>query len=257
MSFKKAKKKRMSVLFDLDNVKAGMVEQDSVFADIREHLAALQKVDIKQMMNANATVSPLQEHEVLQILACKLTVKRLDSLKFAIQHVPNNIHRTIDGIPLRLTYIRKIFNALSSTHCGDTDLSIEDIGDYVKFIETHCRSFLSKQDNMDDIWTLTKKENIPFNRFLTPPIRTCLRCQKLLTMQNYPAKVKIFTTDGPIPCSKISLECRNCSCVYGVCNFSDKLGTHFYPEEMGVDVVEVSNVTYIDLKSYKWFPSLR
>jgi hypothetical protein len=113
-------------------------------------------------------------------------------------HVPNNIHRTIDGIPLRLTYIRKIFNALSSTHCGDTDLSIEDIGDYVKFIETHCRSFLSKQDNMDDIGTLTKKENIPFNRFLTPPIRTCLRCQKLLTMQNYPAKVKIFTTDGPI-----------------------------------------------------------
>jgi hypothetical protein len=38
MSFKKAKKKRMSVLFDLDNVKAGMAEQDSVFADIREHL---------------------------------------------------------------------------------------------------------------------------------------------------------------------------------------------------------------------------
>ena len=118
MSFKKAKKKRMSVLFDLDNVKAGMAEQDSVFADIRGHLAALQKVDIKQMLNANATVSPLQEHEVLQILACKLTVKRLDSLKFAIQHVLNNIHRTIDGIPLRLTYIRKIFkySHASSVH---------------------------------------------------------------------------------------------------------------------------------------------
>ena len=254
MSLKRAKKKKMSELFDLDNVKARMAEQNSVFADIRKHLAALQETDIKQLMAS--TMSSLQEHEALQLLACKLTVERLNHLKTAIKHIPENIPRIVDGIPLRLTYIYKIFNALSTTHC-DANLPIQDVGDYVKFIETHCRSFLSKQDNLDHFWTLTVKEDMPFNKFLTPPLRTCLRCEKLLTMQNYPAKVKIFTTDGPIPCSKITLECRSCSCVYGACNFSDKLGTHFYPKEMQIQLVEVSNVTYLDLELYKWFPALR
>ncbi len=96
---------------------------------------------------------------------------------------------------------------------------------------------------------------MPFNRFLTSPLKMCLRCERSLTMKNYPAKVKVFTMDGPLPCSKITLECRSCSCVYGVCNFSDKLKMHFYPEEMQIELVEVSNVTYLDLELYKWFPA--
>lgn len=70
MSRKSAKKKKMSELFDLENVKARMEEQNRVFADIRKHLAALQETDIKQLMNS--TMSPLQEHEALQFLACNL-----------------------------------------------------------------------------------------------------------------------------------------------------------------------------------------
>ena len=174
MSVKRAKKKKMSELFDLDNVKARMAEQNRVFADIRKHLAALQETDIKQLMNS--TMSSLQEHEAQQLLACKLTVERLNHLKTAIKHIPENIPRIVDGIPLRLTYIYKIFNALSTKHC-DANLSIQDVGDYVKFIKTHCRSFLSKQDNLDHFWTLTVKEDMPFNKFVTPPLRTCLRCE--------------------------------------------------------------------------------
>ena len=256
MSRKKAKKQRMSALFDPDNVKSKLAEQDMVLADIREHLRAVKETDMKQLMNST---SPLSENEALQVLVCKLTVKRLDNLKIAIQNVPDNIPPVIDGIQLRLTYIYKIFNALSETNC-DTGLSVEDVRDYVALIETYCPSFLSKQDcqnKLDKLWELTATESMPFNRFLTPPLKMCLRCERSLTMKNYPAKVKVFTTDGPLPCSKITLECRSCPCVYGVCNFSDKLKMHFYPEEMQIDLVEVSNVTYMDLELYKWFPALR
>jgi hypothetical protein len=43
--------------------------------------------------------------------------------------------------------------------------------------------------------------------------------------------------------------------VYGVCNYTDKSGTHFYPHV--VELVEISDVTYMDVKLYKWFPALR
>lgn len=252
MSHNKAKKKRISSLFDFDNVKAEMEEQNKYFADFREHLEALRNTDIKRIMSD----ASLKEDEALQFLACKLSVESLNNLKVAIQHVPENIPRVVDGISLRLSYIYKIFSTFSSKH-GGTQPTIEEVGLYVKFMETHCPCFLSKQDHLADFWTLTEKEHTPFNKFLTPPVRTCRRCQGLLTMRNYPAKVKLFTTDGPIPCSKITLECRGCSCVYGVCNFTDKLGTHFYPAETQIEMVEVSNVSYIELKLYKWFPSLR
>lgn len=101
---------------------------------------------------------------------------------------------------------------------------------------------------VEDLWAVTEKEkhNMPFNKFLTPPVRTCLRCQKFLTMRNYPANVKLFTTEGPIPCSKITLECRSCSCVYRVCNFNEDLGDHLYPtgiDRSPIEIIEVSNVT--------------
>jgi hypothetical protein len=76
-------------------------------------------------------------------------------------------------------------------------------------------------------------------------------------MHNDPSKATLFTSEGPIPCSKISLECRDCSIKYGVANYSEEKGTHFYPEELEVDEIEVSNVTYIDRKLYRWIPSLR
>ncbi len=154
MSCKKAKKKKMSALFDPDNVKNKLAEQDMVLADIREHLRAVKETDMKQLMNSTL---PLSENKALQVLVCKLTVKRLENLKIAIQNVPDNVPRVIDGIQLRLTYIYKIFNALSKTNC-DTGLSVEDVRDYVAFIETYCPSFLSKQDcqnKLDKLWELT------------------------------------------------------------------------------------------------------
>ena len=137
MSAKKTKKHRISALFNLDNVKSKLAEQDNVLANILEHLRVVKEVDIKRLAN-------LQEKEALQVLTCKLTAKGLENLKCAIHNVPNYIPRVIDSIQLLLTYIYKIFNALSETNC-DTNLSIDDVADYVAFIETYCPSFITKK----------------------------------------------------------------------------------------------------------------
>ena len=100
---------------------------------------------------------------------------------------------------------------------------------------------------------------MPFNKFLTPPVRTCLRCQKLLTMRNYPANVKLFTTEGPIPRKSHWSAGAVLACTEYP-NFNDDLGNHLYPTGIDcspIEIIEVSNVTYIDRKLYKWFPSLR
>lgn len=96
-----------------------------------------------------------------------------------------------------------------------------------------------------------------FNKFLTPPVSLCMQCEKKLTIRNNPSKAKLFTLDGPVPCTKDTLECSDCSHVYGICNYDDKVGAHFYPKDFQVNLVEISDVTYIDLKLYKWFPALR
>lgn len=163
----------------------------------------------------------------------------------------------MDGISLRVVYIHNIFVALYSNQHGGSSpkISFEEIAVYVEILETYCPNFLKKLSL--EFWDLTKSENVNFNKFLMPPVKTCLRCSKSLAMRNYPAKVKLFTTEGPLPCSKITLECRNCSCVYGLYNYSDSAGSHYYPAEINIKLVEASNVTYVESKLYKWFPSLR
>ena len=128
---------------------------------------------------------------------------------------------------------------------------------YVDILELHCLVFLSKEGHTDSLWELSKPENKPYTKFLTPPVTSCIRCGKLLSMKNYPMNVKLFTTNGLILCPKITFGCRSCSCTYGVYSYVDERGMHLYSQEIKVDIVEVSNVTYIDLNLYKWFPALR
>ena len=158
-----------------------------------------------------------------------------------MQHVPKNIPRIVDDHSLRNVFIHKVFNSTCST-----SMSIEEVAMYVDILESRCPLFLSKEGNADRLWELSKAENKPYIKFLTPPVTSCIRCGKLLSMKNYPANAKLFTTNGPIPCSKITLECRSCSCTYGVYGYVDERGTHLYSHEIKVDIVEVSNVTYID-----------
>ena len=89
-------------------------------------------------------------------------------------------------------------------------------------METYCAVFLDETECDDHLWELTKSEEIIYNRFLSPLVSICILRNKAFTIRNNPSKAKLFTLDGPVPCTKITLDCRGCAHVYGVCNYTDK-----------------------------------
>lgn len=248
-----SKKKRTSGMFDFENMQAKFREEKRNVNAARDRLKALKEIDLARLMS---DACHLMEDEALQLLASKLSIEGLLNLRDTIQHIPNNIPRIVNGISLRISFMFKTCKSLSSQHFEN--MSMADFQMYVKFIETYCPVFITaKKPSTDHLWELTQTEDLPYNCFLTPPVSTCTQCDKDLTIRNNPSKAKMFTLEGTIPCTKITLECRSCSHVYGICNYSDKSGSHFYPDHYNVELIEVSNVTYFDFKLYKWFPSLR
>ena len=134
-------------------------------------------------------------------------------------------------------------------------MSIDELSLYIKFMETYCAVFLDETESDDHLWELTKTEEVVYNKFLSPPVSICILCDKALTIRNNPSKAKLFTLNGPVPCTKIMLECRGSAHVYGVCNYTDKSGTRFYQHDVGI--IGISDVSYMDAGIYKWLPALR
>jgi hypothetical protein len=248
------KKRKSAALLDYNTIKANAVANKSYLSEVREKIVAVNCVDIQRLLSGKLDLS---EDEALQLLASKLSLTGLYNLQTALRHVPGNITRTINGIPLRTTLVHKLFTNMASANEFCSNLSIEEIAMYMKFVQTYCPLFVERVDSHEHLWRLTKTEDLSFVKFLTPPVSLCLLCEKGLTIRNNPSKAKLFTLDGPVPCTKVTLECRACSQVYGICHYDDKSGSHFYPQEFNVDLVEISDVTYMDLKLYKWFPALR
>ena len=253
MSKKQAKKRKPS-LFDPDEIKATLAAQTNYLREVREKIRALNDVDFGRLM---ADGCALTEDEALQLLASKISVTGLYNLRTALKHVPDNITRVLNKIPLRTTLILKIFNSMASPGSECENITIDDLSLYIKFAETYCSSFLKVKESDDHLWKLTGSEELVFNKFVTPPVSQCLQCDKKLSVRGNPSKAILFTLDGPVPCTKVTLECRECFHVYGVCNHRNESGTRFYPKDFNIELVEVSNVTYFHLQLYKWFPSLR
>ena len=192
----------------------------------------------------------LTEDEALELLASKISVTGLYNLRTALKHVLDNISCVLNRIRSRSTLILKIFKSMASPgseweYNHQRPLAIHQV----------CRDILFIILQSKRVWWSLVETHGKF--FLTPPVSQCLQCDKKLSVRGNPSKAILFTLDGPVPCTKVMLECRECFHVYGVCNHRDESGTRFYPEDFNIDLVEVSNVTYFHFKLYKWFPSLR
>ena len=255
MSNKQGKKRKASGILNYEEVKANVARKNDYLCDVREKLQALKSVDLNRLM---ADRCSLTEDEALHLLACKISFAGVYNLRTALGHVPENITRVLTGIPLRATFILNIFKNMSDpeSECG-INIGVDDLLLYIQFLEMYCASFLGKEESDDYLWQLTETEEFNYNKFLTPPFSSCTQCERKLTIRNNPSKAKLYTLNGPVPCTKITLECRECCLVYGLCNYTSKEGTHLYPDELKIGYIEISNVTYIDIKLYKWFPPLR
>ena len=250
MSEKKGGKRKPARLLNYLAIKASTTANRGYINEVREKISALNNVDFERLLSMSG-ICDVSEDEALQLLACKLSVDGLNNLRNALRHVPKNITHVVNGIPLRTSLIHKLFTTMTTTRT----LSIEELSMCVKFMETFCAVFVGQTDSDEPLWRLTNTEDFSYNKFLTPPVSMCILCENNLTIRNNQSKAKLFTLEGPVPCTKITLERRGCAHVYGVCNYTDKSGTHFYPHV--VELVEISDVTYMDVKLYKWFPALR
>ena len=186
-----SKKKRTSGMFDFQNMQSKFEEETRNLNAVRERLKAVNEIDLARLMS-DACV--LNEDEALQLLASKLSIEGLVNLRDAIQHVPNNIPRIVNGISLRVSFMFKTFKCLPSHHLEN--MTIADFQMYVKFVETYCPVFITaKKPSADHLWKLMQTEDLPYNKFITPPVARCFQCGKDLTVKNNPSKAKVFTLD--------------------------------------------------------------
>ena len=240
-------------MFSLQSIEERLSEKKTLSQELSTHISFLRSIDL-------AITNQFGEEEALMILASKFTFSGVLLLKAAIQHVPKTYSMKLSefgGVSLRSLLIHEMISAaritpLSSLECDQVEF-------HVNFMESNCAKFLSSKGSLDEsqLWEMCEGERYRFTKFLAPPVSSCLSCEGNLSMHNRPSKAKVFTLEGPIPASKITLECRNCKISYGIARYTRDGKSNFYPRMLSGDIIGVSNTTYMSERLYKWIPSLR
>lgn len=244
------KRRRLGECFTPEAIASKLSERKRVQEELDAVFSRLKSWDLAELVANNIAVS---EDQAMQLISAKLSVHGLLSLKLALDHVPRTYSAKTRGTS---TSIREFLVSEIMKKKG-FPLSPADVKSYVLVVERFCPTFLSSTLDIGDIlWELSGESEYRFNRFITPPVESCLKCEETLSMHNQPSKAIVHGVTGPLPASKVTLECKSCKTTYGVGHFSDESGRHFYPKEKQSPLIEASNVTYMDRNLYKWIPSL-
>lgn len=157
----------------IDNRKRLQEEVDSVFSKLRS-------LDIS-LITANNLV--MTEDEALLLISSKLSFYGVVTLKVALDHVPRTYKATPKGAstPIRYSLIADIMNKKGFS------LSPIEVQRYSELLESFCKNFLSSSLELGEIlWQLTGEKDCRFNKFISPPVECCLKCDESLSMHNRP-----------------------------------------------------------------------
>ena len=249
---RKRKKADAESRYSLESLEQHFSAKRAFKEEISANIAYLRGIDI-------SSIDDVEEEEALVILSSKITFSGVLFLKAVIRHVPKTyVMKCTDssGDSLRSVIIFEMVRS----DCPDSlsSLSKEEVDCYVNFLESFCPDFIAFSPlPKEQLWNMCEGGKYNFTAFLSPPVSACLRCESDITMHNPPSKAKVFTLEGPIPATKITLECRSCQTSYEIARYTHDGGSHYYPKAMSMDLIEVSNTTYISGKLYKWLPSVR
>ena len=248
---KRTKKRKNTESFSLESLEKRFMAKQAFRNELSANMAFLRGIEISRM-------EQVEEEEALVILSSKITFQGVIFLKTAIQHIPKTfVMKCSDygGASLRSVLI---YEMVSASQTSLSSLSKEEIDCYVNFLESSCPNFIASSPLPDEqLWNMSEGGKYCFTKFLAPPVSRCLCCDGNVTMHNPPSKAKVFTLQGPIPATKITLECRPCKMSYGIARYTNDRGSHYYSKELSLDLIEVSNTTYLSGQLYKWLPSLR
>ena len=90
----------------------------------------------------------------------------------------------------------------------------------------------------------------------TPPIGHCFHCKSALVRYDKPVKVKVHGLSGTSDGVKVSLKCNRCNTFYGYSRFAGSLqqGWNLYPNSR--EMVEATDVCFVDRILLQWQISL-
>lgn len=197
-------------MFSLESLEEHYSTKTSIIQELRTHISFLRNFD--------PTSGNQFGEEALMILASKFTARGVYLLKAVIELVPKTYSMKLSefgGISWRTQLINEI------TSASDTpvvSLNQDELEFTVNSMESYCVQFLSMGEPLEQnkLLEISKRSKYRLTKFLAPPVRTCLCCEGNLTMHNWPTRARLFSLEGPVPASKIALECRNCKISYGL-----------------------------------------
>lgn len=248
---KQTKKRKNAESFSLESLEKRFSAKQAFRDKLSANIAFLRGIEISRM-------EQVEEEEALIILSSKITFQGVLFLKTAIHRVPKTfVMKCSDYGGASLCSVL-IYEMVSASQTSLSSLSKQEVDCYVNFLESSCPNFIASNPLPDEqLWKMSEVGKYCFTKFLAPLVTRCLRCDGNITMHNPPSKAKVFTLQGPIPATKIMLECRPCKMSYGIARYTNDCGSHYYPKELSLDLIEVSNTTYVSGQLYKWLPSLR
>ncbi len=194
--------------------------------------------------------------DAASLLALMFSFDTVSWVMAAIQHVPRVFSR-------RKNSRAKIIFEITNSFCQEKHLSLSVVHEIVKCVEVFVPELnvLETQRTRfkDALASLNGKVGINYDGFIAPPVENCTLCGTALTAPNALSSCTLFTMDGPKPCTKLSPRCQGCKVSYGRSMTHHSSGNAFYyPKEIikKDNLVEVTNVVYMEKKLYKWIPSL-
>ncbi|CAB4001986.1 Hypothetical predicted protein, partial [Paramuricea clavata] len=224
--------------------------------ELLNHINTLKgQLVLEQVTDSLRSLKKHVNFDVVGLLAFMFGFDAIMWIMLAIRHVPKTFARYKNS---RCNIIFTIID-----HLCPCRFSVTLVDDIVCFLEEFAPEspFLGNYSAVfeEALCTLSKREKLNFGGFIVPPVEDCLRCGSILSAPNPRSSCTLYTITGPKQCAKLVLRCKDCKVSYGRSMIAEGKGNaSYYFEAIAAadDLIEVTNVVYMEKRLYRWLPSL-
>ena len=197
---------------------------------LREAIASLKTFTLEDMSLIE------DETEVMLVLHAKYNALVLATVRFIAKNLPLIMPAASRSIISEIT----------------ENLPVQVTDEEVRLLEEIFLKFPGIEIAHDQqmVQNVLSKCKTPLHFVLTPPIKSCVTCDRALSSASAPSHVTLFTLEGPCLGIKLVWKCQVCGINYGYCQYGNsQVGYQFYRERR--PFIEASNITYLDRKLCK------
>ena len=218
--------RKRKILFDPSAVKDKVFRRKDSTHDVisraREFLQAVRCLSPEDM---EYVCSQCDDIAAQLVITAKVGIVGCEAVKFAYNHIPESF------LSERATRVHEIVLEASgkpspedSCLCGTIAMILEN-----RFPRYWNRK-PAHSAYLPELKRLTECRGISYFHFISPPVHKCLNsaCGQCgaasLAPHHPPINAVVFTTNGPVAATKVSLRCKSCSMVYNNNMYGNKRG---------------------------------